>query len=254
MYFRIAALTICLLSTTSNFALAASAEDQRPPEHSGIASQRSRETLLKGFVAETSAPGGSTSSAAIPFSTPDIVIPEIAKGYEEVYRRFVRGVLIYKQGTAEEVRLPIAALADPLDGVFDLSRCGNTGNHLSIATGFRKAKKAENANRLEIFFAPRFLIEQNIAGSAAHFGHIMGGWVAVNAPVGIFHNWGDWDDLAYFDYLTTRTFDELGTQNLDANWRHTPPPHTHTPHEPHQERTSMNSLRLLRHMLFHVTF
>jgi hypothetical protein len=225
MYFRITALTICLLSTTSTCALAASPGDQQPLENSNIVALTSQIAPLEGSVTETPAPEGDSASATVavaeaPVYRPiDIVIHDMARGYEDVYRRFVRGVLIYKQGTAEEVRLPIAALENPLDGVFDLSRCGDTGKHLSIATGYRKAKKAENVNKLEIWFAPWFLMKQHEAKSAAHYGSIMEGWDAARAPVGIFYNWGEWDNLAWFDYLTDKSIDDVGLNNLYENCR-----------------------------------
>lgn len=135
-------------------------------------------------------------------------------GFEEVYRRFFKGVLIYKKGQPDEVRLPIAALANPLKGVFDLSQCGDSGQYLSIATGYRKGKKAKNANKVEIWLAPRFLIERNLATSASHLQPIMGDWNAATAPAGVFWTWGGWDNMGYFDYLTTNSFDDLGSEDL----------------------------------------
>lgn len=66
--------------------------------------------------------------------------PEIARGHEDIYRTFLNGVLIYNKGQRDEVRLRIVDLLNPLDGVFDLSRCGDTGNYLSVHTGYRKQK------------------------------------------------------------------------------------------------------------------
>ena len=124
-----------------------------------------------------------------------IMIPPIARGYEEIYRRFFKGALIYKKGQPDEVRLPFSGLVYPLEGTFDLSRCGDSGQHLSISTGYRKGKKAENANKVEIWLAPRFLIESNLAAAARHYQPIMGGWNAAAAPAGIFWVWGGRDDL-----------------------------------------------------------
>ena len=216
-----------------------------------LAAERARVAKLESAFAAVATslrvpPTSASSAMAVaPATVPrpiDIVIPEIARGFEEVYRRFLGGVLIYKQGTAEEVRLPIAALADPLDGVFDLSGCGDTGQHLSIATGYRKAKKAENASKVETWIAPRFLMERNVSGSAAHYGPIMAGWDGARAPVGIFYDWGNWDNLGWFDYLTTKSFDEVGSNNL----------HAHTYHIAHT--SSMHKVHGPRQRVFHVTF
>jgi hypothetical protein len=176
----------------------------------------SRQVILEestGGCASSSAMASWVADAAIP-------LPIIARGYEDVCRRFIRGVLIYKQGTDEEVRLPISALADPLDGVFDLSGCGDTGNNISISTGYRQAINDDNSNKVEIWLAPWFLMRENIAGSAAHYAPIMAGWDGVSAPVGIFYNSGSWDNLGKFDHLTTKSMDTLGSANLYENWYH----------------------------------
>jgi len=151
----------------------------------------------------------------------DIVIPEIARGYEEIYRIFVMGKLIYKPDSKSDkgrIELPIRALANPLEGTFDLSQCGDSGKYFSISIGYRKGKKAENAKKVEVWIAPRFLIEKNRAGSASHFQPIMSGWSASSAPVGIFWTWGGWDDLAYYDHITTSSIESLSDNNLYQNW------------------------------------
>lgn len=132
--------------------------------------------------------------------------------------RFLNGKLIYRpngdRNDDGKIEMRIADLSNPFDGTFDLSRCGSTGNYLSISTGYRKEKKAENASKVEIWLAPRFLIERNLAATAGHFQEIMGGWDGAAAPVGIFWNWGGWDNLGYYDYLTTNNMDEIGSENL----------------------------------------
>ena len=149
------------------------------------------------------------------------MIPEIARGYEEIYRRFSMGKLIYKPDPKSDkgrIEFPISALANPLEGTFDLSQCGDSGKYLSISTGYRKGKKAENASKLEIWFAPRFLIERNLGKTAAHFKTIMSSWSDTTAPVGIFWTWGGWDDLAYYDYLTSGSMDSFSDNNLYEKW------------------------------------
>ena len=153
-----------------------------------------------------------------------LAIPEIALGHETVYERFLKGVLVYRPTAGSDVgkiELPIAALANPLDATFDLSNCGDTGHYLSIATGYRKGKQAENANKVEIWLTPRFLIEKDLAHRAGHYAPIMWTWDAQTAPVGLFFNWGGRDDLNYFDYLTTQDYDTLSSENLYEKWRRT---------------------------------
>ena len=160
-------------------------------------------------------------SGAVPRpAVSDIVIPEIAKGYEDIYRRFVMGNLIYKPDSNSDnglIELPIRDLADPLGGEFDLSRCGG-GTYLSIATGYRKEKKQKNDSKLEIWLAPRFLIEKELATTAGHFQPIMENWNAAAAPVGLFWTDGDWDNLGWYAYLTTDSLNHLDSGNLDEKY------------------------------------
>lgn len=146
----------------------------------------------------------------------DIVIPEIAKGCEDIYRRFIMGKLIYKpdpKSNKGRIELPIRELPNPLEGDFDLSQCGDSGKYISIATGYRQGQKAKNADKFEVWIAPRFLIEQNLSSSAAHFQPIMGDWKS-DAPVGVFWTWGGCDDLKLYDYLIQNTFEDISDSNL----------------------------------------
>jgi len=146
------------------------------------------------------------AATLIKFSIKESIIPLIAEEHEAIYKRFLNGKLVYKPDINSKVELRIADLKDPLNGTFDLSRCGNTGNYLSISTGYRKRKKPENASKLEIWFAPRFLIEKELNTTAAHFKPIMGAWNK-EVPVGIFWTWGGWDNLGWYDYLVEHVDD-----------------------------------------------
>ena len=150
------------------------------------------------------------------------VIPEIVRGYEDIYERFLKGVLVYRPTEGSDVgkiELPIAALTNPLESTFDLSSCGDTGQRLSIATGYRKGQISSNANKTEVWISPRFLIEKNLEGSASHFKDIMGAWDAKKAPVGLFFTWGGYDTLSRYDYITTQDYDILSSENLYTKWR-----------------------------------
>ena len=152
-------------------------------------------------------------------------IPEVAKGYEEIYRRFLNGILIYNKGNSDEVmRLPIAALSNPLEGTFDLSKCGDIGQYLSISTGYRKGKNLENSSKVEIWFSPRFLIEKQLKTTAWQFNKIIGSWSESKAPVGIFWTWGGWDDLTWYNFLITESIDVLGSENLWIKYKNSPNP------------------------------
>jgi|GEM_PF-3246643 len=157
-----------------------------------------------------------TVNAKQPALPVGISIPAVAKGYEEFYRRFFNGKLIYKPDPNSDngrIELPIAALQNPLAGTFDLSRCGDTGQYLQIATGYRQQKNPANANKLEIWLAPRFLIEK----TNNTFKNVMGNWQAV-FPLGIFWTFGAWDNLDWYDYLTYRPIDDIVMKNLLENW------------------------------------
>lgn len=135
--------------------------------------------------------------------------------------RFLKGKLIYRPTEGSDIgmiELPISALENPLEGTFDLSQCGEAGKHLSISTGYRKRVRAENENKLEIWLAPRFLIERNLNTTAGHYKNIMGQWNENNCPVAIFFNDGDWSKLIYYDYNVKQNFDEINELNLYKIW------------------------------------
>ena len=141
-------------------------------------------------------------------------------GYGEIYQRFYNGKLIYRPNKKSDVgmvTLPISALANPLKGTFDLSQCGDTWKYLSISTGYSKGKRPENKDKVEIWFAPRFLIEKELYTTAKHFQEILPKWNEC-APVGMFWTWGGMDSLDSFDYLTTKNMDNLSKINLYTLW------------------------------------
>jgi len=157
-------------------------------------------------------------------------IPLVAQGHEAIYQRFLKGALIYRPQEGSDIgmiTMPIADLTPPLGGTFNLSRCGDTGKYLSISTGYKKVKKEENANKVEIWFAPRFLIEKELQSAAAHFKDIFPYQWPSTAPVGIFWTWGGKDEEvlssnAGMDYLTTQNMDQLSKQTLREKWEATP--------------------------------
>lgn len=147
--------------------------------------------------------------------------PYLSPQNEEVFWSLVKkGNLIHTDPkTRKETVLPISALPNPLEGEFDLSKCGDTGQYLSINMGYRNKMNSKNAKKVEIWVAPRFLIEKELNANASHFQPIMDTWEQEQAPVGMFWTWGGWDKLDWYDYLTSSTTDELSKINLLENWR-----------------------------------
>ncbi|RZI45519.1 U-box domain-containing protein [Candidatus Finniella inopinata] len=144
-------------------------------------------------------------------------IPAIAHGYEEVYQRLLKGQLVYRPNKGSDIGmivLPFASLENPLDGTFNLSQCGDAGQYLSIATGYRQGKKAENANKVEIWIAPRFVIDMAPATTAGHFKSIIREW-PVRAPIGLFWTWGGADSLNIMDYSVFNSFEQLASETLN---------------------------------------
>jgi hypothetical protein len=127
--------------------------------------------------------------------------------------------LIYRPdpGSARGERvIPITILgrgcASDLDAPYDLTACGDTAKHLDIWRGLRTRKLPENENKLEVWLTPRFLVEYNLDLYASHYRPIMG---SSTAPIGLFMNWGGWDNLNFYDYLTTDDgIDSLTSRNL----------------------------------------
>jgi hypothetical protein len=139
---------------------------------------------------------------------------------EHIYQLFLNGTLIYRPIPASDegmIELRISDLINPLEGTFDLSGCGDTDQYLSISTGYRKGMKPENANKLEIWIAPRFMINKHIDSSARHFQPIMDNWEEDTAPFGLFWSEGLWQYSRY-DKLTSASPPDISSKNLYENW------------------------------------
>jgi hypothetical protein len=150
-------------------------------------------------------------------------IPEIARGHEEIYQRFVNGALIYRpNGDGADtgmITIPLSALSNPLEGEFDLSRCGDAGKYLSINTGYKKSKISSNANKVEIWITPKFVIDNALNTTAKHFKDISSKWTT-DATVGMFWTWGGSEIVSgNYDYLINKFPDELILNNFYDNWK-----------------------------------
>jgi hypothetical protein len=158
----------------------------------------------------------------------------IAEENKDVFWRFFKGKLIYKPNLDNDVGridLFISALPTPLEGTFPLSQCkildekgiekGNAGQLLSISTGYRKGKKAENINKMEIWFPLRFLVEKELGTTAGHLKVIFPSEWPGSAEVGMLCTWGGVDNMDWYHYLTTENTVNLSKRNLYENWQKT---------------------------------
>ena len=151
-----------------------------------------------------------------------LVPMQVGQGHDEVFLRFLKGKLIYKPKTDSDegkIEILFTSFLNPLEGTFDLSRCGDAGKYLSIATGYRKSKLSANKDKIEIWITPKFVMENALSTSATHYGPIMTSdkWTA---PIGIIWTYGNWaDNDGRCDYLTNKQFDDISSKNLYENWK-----------------------------------
>ena len=174
-------------------------------------------------------------------------IPIVAQGHEAIYERFIRGGLIFSSTRNDEgnivVKLPIRKLDNPLEGPFNLARCGTRGEYLRISTGYRKQRNLKNEKKVEIWIALRFLIEKELNDTAAYLKPIMAEWKEEN-PVGIFWNWGE-NSIEVYSYVTL-SMERLFQSSLYEHYAH----HKRSPHvyifEPDRYRNIGNCLGIGR--------
>jgi len=146
---------------------------------------------------------------------------------------FLNGKLIYtphKESDEEMAVFNISDLWNPLGGRFNLSLCGNTAQYLCISTGYRKEKKAENDEKVEIWFTPWFLVEKELSSKAIshHYSIFSLPW-RENDSVSVSWTGGNWENLEWCDYhLMSTGMDNLYI-NLSEKWQNSPlwPPRRH---------------------------
>jgi hypothetical protein len=138
-----------------------------------------------------------------------------AAGHEAL-QRFMDGRLEYRPTPGSDVGMitllfrdllaPLVGAANPLSATFDLSRCGDAGNYLSINIGYKKRKIPANAGKTEIWICPKFLVEEELATTASYLAPIMGQW---EFPVGYFWTWGNYDVATdNYQYLLNGIIDQ----------------------------------------------
>jgi hypothetical protein len=130
-----------------------------------------------------------------------LVVPQIAEGYEEVYFRFLKGKIVYKPNNDNDIgrkEFTIASLANPLEGMFDISKCDETAQYLQISTGFRTRVDPANKNKAEIWIVPQFLLQRDPRAKAYNdFLQMLP--EQRNKPFAIMFTWGGWSDLSWHE-------------------------------------------------------
>lgn len=137
-------------------------------------------------------------------------VPQIARGYEAVYNRFINGRLVYKGPAGERSFLISDSVNSSLEGEFNLSgltyKSGSTtyniDTYLRIRLGYRKS--VENDSKVTVWLVPKFVV----SGVESSFSTVE--WTS---DIGIFWTYGN-DALSSLDYLTKMQFDGISSKNL----------------------------------------
>jgi hypothetical protein len=144
-----------------------------------------------------------------------------ATGHEEALNQFLNGKLMYKPTQDNEegkIDFKISDLKSPFAGKFDLSQCGDASKYLPIMADFREKKPEENKDKVEVWFAPRFLIEKFQCSTAKHFKPILGEWDGKTTPLGLFFTLGSWENLSWYEYVTDKRSTQTSNKNLYVSW------------------------------------
>jgi hypothetical protein len=156
-----------------------------------------------------------------PSMSGEAVIPEIAKGFEDVYRQFLKGKLVYKPNKDNDdgrIDFPIASLANPLEGTFDISRCAEFGQEIEVSTGFRTNVNPANKSKLEVWIVPQFVLQSDPRAKSIN-DSLQSNEKHRGKPFAILFTWGGWKDLSWHE-VTGIVGDEFDT--LFQVWRKAP--------------------------------
>ena len=110
------------------------------------------------------------------------------------------------------ITLKIPAFANPLGHKFNLSGCGDAGENLSISTGYRTGMNPENKDKIELWVAPRKVLEKHPTSYADNYNHIIAHW-GDDAPIGIFFTAGNWTKNLWCDYVINCSPSKISTKN-----------------------------------------
>jgi len=115
----------------------------------------------------------------------------------------------------------VLKFSDFKDGTFDISACGNEAQWQVITQSMPRffIVEGENKDKLVTLVVLRQVVEQAVKEDPNHpFSPILETW-PVDKPVGLFWRYGNYKNLAWFDYLTTSTLEEISRSNLFENWK-----------------------------------
>lgn len=154
-----------------------------------------------------------------------------AKGHEDVLNNFLKGKLVYKSPTDTTIEWKISDLKNPFAGMFKLSEWEDKNKVLAIKTGIHEKNIDPKNNIIELWLAPRFMVEKFIKSSTKHFLEPMMTWTFPGmdlwnkdtAPMGIFYNLREWDHQKRNDYLIHENLASISSRNLYENWCHSRP-------------------------------
>ena len=173
MVFRSLVFSCSLLGFLAGGALMAMEDDNRDTQHSfNRLPMKDQDTILESAAFDVVAKEGDLSELALVCKHwNDFVTKEqhrIKKSWLrglyniidpkeiEIFEKFYNGALIYRpdpESNEGMVTLFISALKNPLEGTFNLSTFGGTGDYLSIATGFRKVMISSNSSQFVTMWA-----------------------------------------------------------------------------------------------------
>jgi hypothetical protein len=106
-------------------------------------------------------------------------------------------------------------------GTFDLSACGNTGDHLVITINPDRFCEIEGANKDKTVTAivPYHWIKKITESNTDHpLASLMAGWDPDIAPIGMFWRYGNLTDLTRVDSLTNARMSVISGCNLFELW------------------------------------
>lgn len=127
--------------------------------------------------------------------------------------RFFKGKLIYNPQSGNQQVFCFSAAPNPFKHTFNVSLCDEAEHSLSFHLGIPEEDK-ESVEKVQtwIFFSPH--VANQLETTAQHLKPIF----PVEVPVGMLWTWGKWNNLAWFDYLTTESTDNLSKITLYKNW------------------------------------
>nr|MBA3814887.1 hypothetical protein [Alphaproteobacteria bacterium] len=138
---------------------------------------------------------------------------------EAIYQQLLNATLVFKPNPKKDDGMKSFKISTTLfKGPLDLSECGDVVNNLVITTDPAVFfDKDHYKDKFLILMTIRSMIEKKINSTAWLLKWIMNDWKEDTAPVGIFWRWGHWNNLTWYDHLTTASLDDISSKNLYEN-------------------------------------